>query len=947
MTEALTRRGGVSSIAQPSSRSHSPVQTQSALNSSSQALSSSLSKSISSNKSFTLDDPVLTAGARNELLNSSLESHPWAKSLVEEDPETLQKKDPLATQIWRLYSKQKQSLPNAERMENLTWRMMAMALKREHNARIARRDSSASAASSQAFTTGQTNSSKSNTIDSQAPRTVRIGGISAAAARLATERSNNNSDNLNNNTNTTDTDSMFIDDMSFSSSMVGSPSGLSSGISHSPNSEHPPTSSHATASAIPIKASREHDIVINPLMSAPIKQDPHYGEFNYVQRRVRKTSMDLEARRSKKRPADFSPHVPPVASITIPNDPDPISEIGDYTLDQDTSHFLTTDGQQNMGFPHDTMPLDNDYVSSAGPFQTNFHFSPIASPLVPTGPFSLYNTPMASSVTSQDFYSPPASLNPSIASTPHPLPESAGGDGSFFETIPIEIRNQGRGVPAYGSRSRSSANLAGSHPSQQFMFGQNDPLFSQASSTTHSGFPSPGFSFQHVSPAAVMRGETGSRYEGMFSFGIESDLEDEENDGDNAMNLQPDFSPMEDNNFEMASIHSQFSEWGRKTSTGPTDNANNLRFPMGNNNSRFQQPARKTVTIGGTETAPSQNWGAENHHNRSHSISAPVLDMRPSTSTARRQKMARTSSTPNAQLLAQQAINNRAQSSPNSPPESGFSSTDPSRPASPDGSKNLNSANNTPTTCTNCYTQTTPLWRRNPEGHPLCNACGLFLKLHGVVRPLSLKTDVIKKRNRGSGNSIPVGSGSTRTAKKGTRKNSLQQTPVPPTSGSSKASSAMGSESPPAGIVNGGALTSASASVPLLSAPAPVAAKGGVIPIAAAPPKGNLIPSVAQRQVSVQPKRQRRLSKSQSQPYVPPQHDPEVGGGTDTMMDDPGPGTAFTAMTTRSRRKEAPLAPTPTTTNSIVHSTTHHTSIAPAVGTSAGPQEWEWLTMSL
>ncbi|KAG0231532.1 hypothetical protein BGW42_000177 [Actinomortierella wolfii] len=53
-----------------------------------------------------------------------------------------------------------------------------------------------------------------------------------------------------------------------------------------------------------------------------------------------------------------------------------------------------------------------------------------------------------------------------------------------------------------------------------------------------------------------------------------------------------------------------------------------------------------------------------------------------------------------------------------------------------------------PTKCTNCETTTTPLWRRNPEGLPLCNACGLFLKLHGVVRPLSLKTDVIKKRNR-------------------------------------------------------------------------------------------------------------------------------------------------------------------------------------------------------
>ncbi|KAK9718281.1 Sodium- and chloride-dependent GABA transporter 1 [Basidiobolus ranarum] len=51
--------------------------------------------------------------------------------------------------------------------------------------------------------------------------------------------------------------------------------------------------------------------------------------------------------------------------------------------------------------------------------------------------------------------------------------------------------------------------------------------------------------------------------------------------------------------------------------------------------------------------------------------------------------------------------------------------------------------------CSNCKTTTTPLWRRNPQGgQPLCNACGLFLKLHGIVRPLSLKTNVIKKRNR-------------------------------------------------------------------------------------------------------------------------------------------------------------------------------------------------------
>jgi hypothetical protein len=50
--------------------------------------------------------------------------------------------------------------------------------------------------------------------------------------------------------------------------------------------------------------------------------------------------------------------------------------------------------------------------------------------------------------------------------------------------------------------------------------------------------------------------------------------------------------------------------------------------------------------------------------------------------------------------------------------------------------------------CSNCGTTKTPLWRRNANGESLCNACGLFYKLHGVVRPISMKTDIIRKRNR-------------------------------------------------------------------------------------------------------------------------------------------------------------------------------------------------------
>ncbi|XP_059584533.1 transcription factor GATA-4 isoform X4 [Alligator mississippiensis] len=50
--------------------------------------------------------------------------------------------------------------------------------------------------------------------------------------------------------------------------------------------------------------------------------------------------------------------------------------------------------------------------------------------------------------------------------------------------------------------------------------------------------------------------------------------------------------------------------------------------------------------------------------------------------------------------------------------------------------------------CANCHTTTTTLWRRNAEGEPVCNACGLYMKLHGVPRPLAMRKEGIQTRKR-------------------------------------------------------------------------------------------------------------------------------------------------------------------------------------------------------
>ncbi|KAL6721883.1 Sodium- and chloride-dependent GABA transporter 1 [Lecanora helva] len=826
---------------------------------------------------------------RKELLRDAFFPD-WRDDAANSDlsnPDEMQKKDPLGTQIWKLYSKTKTQLPNQQRMENLTWRMMAMNLKRKEQEQQARA--------------------------SQHPTSAPSG-----IAKLR--------DSLDHSSKTPDPDAMNIDDFIFPNS-IASPADLSI----SPPS--PP--SHAVVSAIPIqtrKDNQEHSHSHshpNFPPSAPTNDGMRNHEFDYVQRRVRKTSIDENK-------------VHPANSIMIPADTEGDPNLGDYALDQsDQSSFLShANTYPNVPFSLETFNLNEDPIlHSAGPFQQNFTFSPAASPVNHHGPYPGYkNAPMGSSLNSADYYSPPGSARPSSTSTPLPIYEN---DHMYFGRQNSDIRHQ---QPVSGYNTKRPSNLSNSIQTQ-YMYNSNDEQIlnrvTSASSVAPTKYPAPAYAMQHVNPSQIhpefanSQGHGGNmaRNENVFSFADDSD--NDEDDGgsfpEGSMMMHADFSSMEDPPLEMHNAMPWDSNMGSQMNTVAVKNS--VGHP------------KKQVTIGGTETVSSpHDWQPNGSFGRTHASSTSISDMRNrGNDPTRQQKIPRTSSTPNAVNLGHQAaMQGHPQSSPNSPPLSGYSSMAPSRPASPGGSK-AGDNNGVPTTCTNCFTQTTPLWRRNPEGHPLCNACGLFLKLHGVVRPLSLKTDVIKKRNRGSGNQLPLGTSSTRSSKKASRKNSIHQAPaITPTSARTQGQN--DSASPPSvyGSTNSG---STAGSTPTSYGPGGTSGGMGSLPVIAAAPPKPTPPSATTTSVrstsTVVPKRQRRYSKPGAI---------SRGSGFDTEMAEADDNSGKQASIP-SRKKEnvphsMPAAGIAGIPGTGMMGASNSQSLL-AGGPSAGTQEWEWLTMSL
>ncbi|KAF4434995.1 nitrogen regulatory protein areA [Fusarium austroafricanum] len=854
----------------------------------------------------------------------------------------MQQDDPLATQVWKFFARTKQQLPSKHRMENLTWRMMALQM-RTHKEQQQKRQ---------------------NEADARRKRNMEASNHGIAQLRKSSE------------TNLAQPDAMNLDDFIFSEDS-GSPVNFASPQGDRMGDDR---SGSSMASAIPIKSRKEpshQTFVPQSVPVQPLHQATQGSEFNYVNRHLRKTSID--DRRTRKRPANFSPQVPAVNSTAAQNDLDLDSELHDYSLDQSNQAGIP---QQPNGvsvpFNLDTFMENDSIANNNGNFQQNFSFSPSTSPMIPHGPFSgMYNNSSVPSASmnnnnSNDFYSPPASAYPSNVSTPHPAPEQ---EGFYFGSQ--DARTQ---------RPQSFQQSIGSMLSQQFMYGgasgnSGSTMFSApgTASESMSAYSTAPSSFGHIDPSQVFQNDQPvtsptmqMQQDNMFSFGADSEDEDNNAFADRNVSMQKDMSASLDESGSMgwdASLPGQFSTQA-------------ARFPGG--------PTRKQVVIGGATTDFVDNNGDWESNGLERSQSQSFRGGNP-----RRQhpKLPRNASTPVHFGGQQNGFEQLAQSMQSSPAGdangtmSGFSSVAPSRPSSPSMSKQGSTTNlqaaagngsdgNAPTTCTNCFTQTTPLWRRNPEGQPLCNACGLFLKLHGVVRPLSLKTDVIKKRNRGSGTNVPVGGSSTRSKKtasalnsrknstlsmstataNSTKPNSSNPTPkatTPPAP--SRPASSKDVESPVSGTTSG-ANTAGSTpnSHPAGPGPSSGAVGGkGVVPIAAAPPKTSPGPGASsmsmQRPATASSKRQRRHSKS-------------IGGDVPVSMDIDSPDSTSSIDAPRPFGSSAGLSSLPGGMSassfnlnqrpSTLGSATGMISMSGGqtsslIGSSAGPQEWEWLTMSL
>ncbi|KAF8161063.1 hypothetical protein B0H34DRAFT_673105 [Crassisporium funariophilum] len=646
------------------------------------------------------------------------------------DPEQLAKDDPLATQVWKMYARTKVTLPHAQRMENITWRMMALALKKKKEEEEAKQsdlllptsDVTTQETTDQPLHHALPSDERGRRIDKGKAR-VRVVGfdgiqqdgpehedtlgmdwraMSRSRSRISMDwrpqsRSRSRPPESTTSATTFDQHGLvpFYDSYSYTtSSKLGIPIPLSSGRRSPPfdqqlgvlyedsnqlqyyddNQRYGPfnhtlsnfTSPNLIPSSLP--TSGLHGYTRVPV---PMKQDHQQRSFP---RFVRKTSFDHTIHKEGIVPGPRGRHQvdgKPLLVDTLSGTKRPADSMhGDSLLRADPSN------------------LDNTHsLDATSPFPSsafNFSYPPYE------GVFDLPGASTATSMAHQN-----VQYSPTAAPAYHPRNRTYHSTAASTSTEGLSAAS----VAASAAMAEGYAQLNAVQGADENvldyrqLMGLVYPNLDSSPSMAH---------YTHIDPTQILNGGAGGGGGGSGTGGY------------------PTFhaSPSSD-------------EWAN--GVGSSSNAS----PEPYNVSNASTPPSVEGQASGQQGQQQQQQSARP---LAASLPRKYIALQQQAGVQRKKSLTVPGNSP---------VSTETQSSTSTPEyNSGSAAVEgSSKPTANAGEE----GDQIPTLCTNCQTTNTPLWRRDPEGQPLCNACGLFYKLHGVVRPLSLKTDVIKKRNRASG----------------------------------------------------------------------------------------------------------------------------------------------------------------------------------------------------
>ncbi|TFY55550.1 hypothetical protein EVJ58_g8173 [Rhodofomes roseus] len=572
------------------------------------------------------------------------------------DPEMLQREDPLATQVWKMYARTKATLPHAQRMENITWRMMALALKKkkEDEERIARGEAPRNEGinvDGSNVDTGRLQEEaeeRGRSIDKGKAR-VKVVGFDGA-----------NQDDTDDNDDVVPMDWRAMSRSRSRVPMDWRPASRSRsrppmmGIqSTDQNAIKFPSGHSPKGSSIPIPGASSSRPGISAVLEAP-EPDLNHSYSGGNTSPAHPSSLPASGLLSRMS----------ASAAASPEHRAFPKHVRKTSFDHTVAREGIFSGRRAEG-PHAESMLRGDQVTVLphadridAPEPELFRRN---SPPFPSSSFS-FNFPSSYDTTYDMFGSTNTLPHPNISTSLPPLKDIRSPDLSFHDPLRAPIPGGFSPTVGPGGEGLSAPALAASHAVAEG--------FAQLNPANFGAIEDSSLDYNHLA--------------GMMYPGLDTGL-----------------------------------------AVGPYTHVDPHQILPLDSDGGFQSFHPSPSSDGWGNGVNSSSNASPEPYNHSNASTPPSTDNQ-----GQRNQPRRIASSKRVQDAARSG--NRKNS-----PEVGRSGN---------GEEESN-----PTVCTNCQTTNTPLWRRDPEGQPLCNACGLFFKLHGVVRPLSLKTDVIKKRNRASG----------------------------------------------------------------------------------------------------------------------------------------------------------------------------------------------------